>query len=399
MTLDSTKTLKVFDGNGAATSFEFQFKAWEPDQIAVQRIDADGILHDLTLNTDFTVALAEPKGGTVTYPKTGDPLPTGEKLAVMLDMAIEQNLVLPRNHAFLAPVVEDALDKTTARIKQIEQRTDRAIVINPGSDVTPEGLLTQINAAALAAQNSADVAAELKDETGEIKAETEVVKDQTEAIKDQAEAAKASIFNAYKPFTGDGSTTDFALDYEGDPMGKNIFVVVGGVVQAKDHYSLEADGSGVYKVLRFSTAPGDGVEIATWMSDPTSNPDVPVLVEQAIDLADANILRANVTKLLTAVYGDEAQTHTGTDLSGLTVIRNHIQWTLTADSQFSDVTLPYDGTYVFHVYPAGHGLTLAASYKTDGNLPDVDTAAGEVRIVVEQYGSRKSIISLQNMEA
>jgi hypothetical protein len=81
------------------------------------------------------------------------------------------------------------------------------------------------------------------------------------------------------------------------------------------------------------------------------------------------------------------------------VTRNHVSWTLTANSSFSEATLPYDGTYVFHVYPATYTLTLAAAYKTDGNLPDPDPAAGEIRIVVEQYNSRKSIISLMNLEA
>ena len=112
-----------------------------------------------------------------------------------------------------------------------------------------------------------------------------------------------------------------------------------------------------------------------------------------------NILKADMPDLLQAVYGDDAQSHTGTDLSGLTVNRNHIVWTLSNASQFSEVTLPYDGTYVFHVYPMDSVLSLAASYKTDGDLLTPDSTAGEVRIVVEQYNSRKSIISLQNMEA
>ena len=115
--------------------------------------------------------------------------------------------------------------------------------------------------------------------------------------------------------------------------------------------------------------------------------------------ADTDILKADTPDLLQAVYGDEAQTYTGTDLSDLTVNRNHIEWTLTEASQFCDVTLPYDGTYIFHVYPAGFGLVLAASYKTDGSLADLDSEAGEIRIVIEQYNSRKAIVSLQNLEA
>jgi len=115
--------------------------------------------------------------------------------------------------------------------------------------------------------------------------------------------------------------------------------------------------------------------------------------------ADADILKADTPDLLQAVYGDEAQTYTGPHFAGLTVNRNHVKWTLTGTSLFSHLYLPYDGTYVLHIYPDGHVLNLASAYKTDGNLDDPDPAAGEIRIVVEQYNGRKSIVSLQNMEA
>ena len=77
--------------------------------------------------------------------------------------------------------------------------------------------------------------------------------------------------------------------------------------------------------------------------------------------------------------------------------RNHVSWVLSANSQFTEVSLPYDGTYVFHVYPSGYSLVLASAYKSDGLLASPDPAAGEVRLVVEQYNSRKTIVSLQNM--
>jgi hypothetical protein len=115
--------------------------------------------------------------------------------------------------------------------------------------------------------------------------------------------------------------------------------------------------------------------------------------------ADPAILKADLPDLLRSVFGDEAQVHTGPDLSTLAVARNHVAWTLSGPGQFGDVALPYDGTYVFHVYPSGNALALAASYKTDGTLPEPDSSAGEIRIVIEQYNSRKTIVALQNMEA
>ncbi|NDV18234.1 hypothetical protein GO013_02220 [Pseudodesulfovibrio sp. JC047] len=114
-------------------------------------------------------------------------------------------------------------------------------------------------------------------------------------------------------------------------------------------------------------------------------------------ISEKKLVQSDCRALLRTVYGDEAQVHTGTDLSGLTISRNHVLWTLTTDSQFSDVPLPYDGTYVFHLYPNGHELALAASYKTDVRVPFPDPQAGEIRIVVERFNSRKTIVSLQNM--
>ncbi|OIQ49668.1 hypothetical protein BerOc1_01593 [Pseudodesulfovibrio hydrargyri] len=123
-----------------------------------------------------------------------------------------------------------------------------------------------------------------------------------------------------------------------------------------------------------------------------------VLAAIGAEPADVALLKANRPGLLRAAYGDDAQVHSGPDLSGLAVDRNHVAWMLTGDSLFSDVPLPYDGTYVFHVYPGGNALSLAASYKNDGFLPSPKPDAGEIRIVLEQYNARKTIVSLQNME-
>ena len=118
-----------------------------------------------------------------------------------------------------------------------------------------------------------------------------------------------------------------------------------------------------------------------------------------VEAHDPDIIKADTPDLLQTVYGDEAQVHTGTDLSTLTVNRNHVCWTLTADSTFSDVTLPYDGTYVFHIYPSSYSLPIATSYKNSDNTASPDSSAGEIRIVIEQFNSRKTIVSLMNVTA
>lgn len=115
--------------------------------------------------------------------------------------------------------------------------------------------------------------------------------------------------------------------------------------------------------------------------------------------ADTAIVKADIGELLRAVYGDEAQIHTGADLSTLTVERNHVCWALTEDSLFSDVIFPFDGTYVFHLYPNGYGLSLSASYKRVEGDAEPDSEAGEIRIAVEVFSGRTTIVSILNVEA
>lgn len=117
--------------------------------------------------------------------------------------------------------------------------------------------------------------------------------------------------------------------------------------------------------------------------------------------ADIAILKADLPDLLQTVYGDDAQEHIGSDLSTLTVERNHILWTLTENSLFSGISLPFDGTYVFHIYPNGHTLTIAGetTYKRSAGMPDPNPDAGEIRITLERFNGRNTLISLLNIRA
>lgn len=130
----------------------------------------------------------------------------------------------------------------------------------------------------------------------------------------------------------------------------------------------------------------------------------------AVQAYDQDILKAGTPDILTTFFGDAAQVHTGTSLVGLTVARNHIVWPLTANSVFNvhyanpsasgaEIPAGWTGTLVYHVYPNGYTLLLSSNYKFVDGLPDPDSAAGEVRIVVELFNGRQTIVSVQNVEA
>lgn len=111
-----------------------------------------------------------------------------------------------------------------------------------------------------------------------------------------------------------------------------------------------------------------------------------------------DVVWKNQNVLLQAAYGDEPQTLTGSTSGGQTVTRNHVLWTLTEESWLGGTTdFPFDGTYIFHVYPNGFLLNYHVDFKLPADYPDFDVAAGEVRIAIEVFNGRKSIISIMNM--
>lgn len=122
--------------------------------------------------------------------------------------------------------------------------------------------------------------------------------------------------------------------------------------------------------------------------------------DEIADVIDKDLLKADTPDLLQAVYGDEAQEISGPDTSGIPITRNHVIYPLSEiGSGLSNATqFPYDGTYVFHIYPNGKSLLLGSEFKLPVNGVEPDSSAGEIRIVVEVFNGRKSIVSVQNLE-
>jgi len=122
--------------------------------------------------------------------------------------------------------------------------------------------------------------------------------------------------------------------------------------------------------------------------------------DEIANVIDKDLLKADTPDILQAVYGDEAQVHRGTTTNGIRMTRNHFVWIPSGNSVFNaNISFPYDGTYVFHFYPSGHLLHISTQFKLPLKYEDPDPRAGEVRIVVEVFNGRKSIVSIQNMEA
>lgn len=73
MSLESSISKAVFQGNGATVEFPFAFTVWNATEIKVQVTGPDGVIQDVT--AQCSVLLSE-SGGTVTYAPGGTPLPS-----------------------------------------------------------------------------------------------------------------------------------------------------------------------------------------------------------------------------------------------------------------------------------------------------------------------------------
>jgi len=148
MTISSeTRKAGPFSGNGSTTAFPFTFKVFAASDLLVVRTDPTGAETTLVLTTDYTVALnadqnASP-GGTITYPASGSPLPTGYKLTATSAVANLQPVDLTNNGGFYPAVINTALDRLTILCQQIAERVSRSVKLAISA---PVGVDTQLPA-------------------------------------------------------------------------------------------------------------------------------------------------------------------------------------------------------------------------------------------------------------
>ena len=140
MTLESTTSKAVYTGNGATTEFPFSFKVWEEAQILVSVTDAQGYVQE---TGEYSVTLSA-GCGTVSYLHAGAPLPSGWKLAITRDMPFTQEDDYITGTRFDPEVIETALDKATAERQQLLEQLQRAVILPPTSDETPEGMAQEL---------------------------------------------------------------------------------------------------------------------------------------------------------------------------------------------------------------------------------------------------------------
>lgn len=118
-------------GDDSATAFPFTFKVFAVGDIAVTIVNTLGQETTLAYGVDYNVTLNANQetspGGTVTYPISGDPLPTGHRLVILGDLDYDQPLDLPSGGNFSPLALENQLDRTVMQIQQLAEQAGRSI--------------------------------------------------------------------------------------------------------------------------------------------------------------------------------------------------------------------------------------------------------------------------------
>jgi len=213
MTINSTiRKAGPFIGNGATTTFPFGFKVFAAgDVLAVKLTVSTNVQTTLVLNTDYTVTLNQDQdsnpGGSITL--TAGALPSGYTLTMTSDVQNLQPTDLTNQGGFYPDVINDALDRATIQIQQIQIGVDSSIRLPLSS--TANTVLPDPNANQLIGWNS----------TG----------DGLANIDPGTLASIVAYSTAYADtFTGNGSTVNWTLTRNPGTL-YNLDISTNGVTQ------------------------------------------------------------------------------------------------------------------------------------------------------------------------
>lgn len=135
MTISTSDSRESYNGNDATTVFGYNFIVFEASDLKVYRIDSEGVRTKLGLGVDYTVTgVGNREGGTVTYPVSGDPLPSGEMLTISRIVEITQETDLRNQGAYYPEVVEREFDNSRMIDQQQQSLIDRSLQLADNSE-------------------------------------------------------------------------------------------------------------------------------------------------------------------------------------------------------------------------------------------------------------------------
>lgn len=137
----STRKSGPYIGDGVNTSFPFDFKVFAKEDVQPVFTNADGNESNLVLDSDYTVLLNldqdQNPGGTVTYPIQigATNLSALERITLIGGMVVDQQTDITNVGRFLPQVQENAFDKLTILIQQLQEVAGRTLRAAVGTTV------------------------------------------------------------------------------------------------------------------------------------------------------------------------------------------------------------------------------------------------------------------------
>lgn len=121
MAVNTTKiTSGPYVGNGIADTFSYEFRVANKNQLSVFETDDQGVKTELTVDTDYTVNdVGEDTGGTIN--RLAGALPTGYTWYIRSNYQATQDTSFRSQGAFFPKLHENAMDKLTFLIQQIQE--------------------------------------------------------------------------------------------------------------------------------------------------------------------------------------------------------------------------------------------------------------------------------------
>lgn len=201
-------------GNGAAATFDYEFKINDEADLLVTTTDTDGNDTVLTLTTDYTVAgVGEDGGGSITL--TAGALTTGYGITIEDNVPLSQLTPFGNQAAFYGSLHESALDKLTRLVRRVFNQMNTALKIPSTVQGVSTDLPKPVSLNLLRWNTSANALENVSTDTlaGGIAAEAEGYKNDAETAKTAAEAAQAAAETAESDAEAAAGSSAFKFTY------------------------------------------------------------------------------------------------------------------------------------------------------------------------------------------
>lgn len=159
MTVQTTSSKAgPFNGNGVTRVWTTSFRIDQPKDLQVYYTSPTGSETLLDSALYAMSGLGDPNGVSVTYPISGVPLGSAEKLTLLRVVDYDQQTSLTNQGGFYPAVIEKALDRIVYQCQQLAEKIGRAVLVNVSSAEDPSTAFNAISTNATIAQQSAATA-------------------------------------------------------------------------------------------------------------------------------------------------------------------------------------------------------------------------------------------------